>query len=647
MVFYHFGSQSEGTTTPGLLSDIDTLISHNHINIMLRWSDWKRGMTNLLMVKDESTPVQHYLLQRVRSDEPLPETRAVLPDDVIDSQGRVFLSNLTFIRHFSQAFGANHLRRGPSNSNHEDYDYVHAFSCSSLPPVILAWLDADRPGYWPPPELFEIARRCPSFLVSDGYRGSPTEHLEWRLTPNLIERHLMFSLNEVQKKCIVVLKLLKKKELNNHLHDYCKFTTFNCKTALFFTLERTPSEVWTEQRLVECIVRCLHTIREFLIQGECPHYIVENVDLFDQKLCRECQVRLEKQIRVMIQDDMHVLFNLQIDDLGERMMQLPQQVLRFSDQSASICGKLASDMYVWYNIYFQQICAFICNNRDTGFYQGAISIINRLSILQRSGTLARYEDTGAQFFIKNLLSCLASVDSSFCIQTRQALPPEVWQLYSETIDTDVASSRLKLASMFFCRGDLQRSAYVLDDVQQRLDNSVTYVCGCRIDPDRQPSDAFCQYALRNGNSETLLRKTSFCVRFLRQEMYCAPVIMWFEMYRGVGDDVAHRRGDKLNWMDWAVVDALPFMLYLQYLTFGGLRDRRRQQQALQELTDICSNIEMLGSLTHIETVIHLLGHCLEMEGDLQGALFLYNVTRNKMPRNNAANWHILRLSGIQ
>ena len=42
-VYYHFGSQSEGTTTPGLQSDIDMLISPNGVNIMLRWSDWIGG----------------------------------------------------------------------------------------------------------------------------------------------------------------------------------------------------------------------------------------------------------------------------------------------------------------------------------------------------------------------------------------------------------------------------------------------------------------------------------------------------------------------------------------------------------------------------------------------------------------------------
>jgi len=645
-VYYHFGSQSEGTTTPGLQSDTDTLISFNDVNIMLRWSDWKRGVINLLMVKDESTPTQHFLLQRVRSDEPLPETRAVEPDDVIDSQGRVFFSNLSVIRSCAQHFGDRHLRRGPSNSYLEDNDFVYAFPCSTLPPEIMAWFDAMRPSYWPPPEVFTIARQLPCFLVPDGYRGSTTEDIEWRLTPNLIERHLMFSLNDVQKKCLVVLKMLKSQELKRHLHIGCKFTTFNCKTALFFTLERTPSEVWTEQRLIECIVRCLHTIREFLIQGECPHYIVENVDLFDTKLCRECQVRLEKQIRVMIQDDMHVLFNLHIDDLGERLMQIPQQVARYSDQRASICGKLASNMYSFDLFSLHIVFKHICDNRRNGVYQCAINLINALRFQQDNGTFIRYENNSAQFVIKNLLSSLASVFSSYCIQTGQAVPREVWQLYSETLDTDVASSRLKLASMLYCMGDLQRSAIVLDDVQQRLDDSVTLVCGCRPRIDWQPSEAFCEYTLRNGDLETMKRKICFCVRFLRQEMYCAPAILWFEMNRGVGDDVNHRSAYQRVWMDWAVVDARPFMLYLQYLTLGGLRERQRQLQALHGLWDICRNVESARNLVHLETVCNLFGHCLEMEGDLVSALEVYNASRDYLPRNNAANRHIHRLTGI-
>jgi len=59
-------------------------------------------------------------------------------------------------------------------------------------------------------------------------------------------------------------------------------------------------------------------------------------------------------------------------------------------------------------------------------------------------------------------------------------------------------------------------------------------------------------------------------------MYCAPAILWSEMYRGVGDDVAHRSNSEPFWMDCSVVDARTFMLYLQYRTFGGLGERQRQ-----------------------------------------------------------------------
>jgi len=39
VVHYHFGSMTEGTTTPGIGSDIDTLECDDDVNIMHRWSE--------------------------------------------------------------------------------------------------------------------------------------------------------------------------------------------------------------------------------------------------------------------------------------------------------------------------------------------------------------------------------------------------------------------------------------------------------------------------------------------------------------------------------------------------------------------------------------------------------------------------------
>ena len=649
---FYFGSQTEGTTTPGLQSDTDLLFTPHYINIMYTWDDWQQGKRNLLMVRDEDTPPQHYLLQWIRSDIPQPVTHTDDPDYryVTDSHGRVLYSNMAIVRHVASAWGNEHLRHGPSNSPSEDWDFVASFHCTTLLPEIMSWFTKMQHGYWPSRETLEAARRCGCFLVPVGYPGSPYEDIEWRITPNLIERLLMFSLKMVPIKCLVVLKMLKKQEFLKYIHckNNCKFTTFHCKTALFFTLNRTPPTEWTKCRLIECIVKCLQTLLEFLNQGVCPHFIIEGVDLFDGKLCRECQLSLERAIRGMIQDDMHVLFQLQMDDLGQRLTSraLPHEVRRYlsDDVNNGICGRLARDMFEEYLIHVRNVCSRLCNNEEDDVYTSLHNKITLLKDLSVNAQATQYDKKYIKFAVKTLMSVKASVTSSYCIQHGQPLPQDIWQLYGESLDTDVASSKLKLASMHYCRGELRRAASVLHEVEFDLDDSVQPVCGCSKEPyTDELSKAFCEYTVQNDSHEQLTKKLAFCVRFLREEKFCAPQFLWCEMYRDVGDSVDHRDDDEWEWMDWAVVDARPFLLYLQYLTYRGLGIRHRQLEAFYGLEDIVTSREKLKQLYHRETVVSLFGHCCELEGDVQRALHAYSTSVRNIPRNNAANWHIQRL----
>jgi len=647
---FYFGSQSEGTTTPGLQSDTDLLTTINNVNIMFSWADWQQGMMNLLMVKDEDTPPQHYLLQVFRSDIPQPVTHIDHPDFVTDSHGRVFYSNMAVVRAITESYGENHppiLRHGPSNSPSEDLDYVMAFSCKILPPEIRAWFTKMQHGFWPTQETLQAAQTCPIFLVPDRCHGSPNEEIEWRITPNLIERLLMFSLNMVPIKCIVVLKMLKKQEFVKYIHcENCKVTTFHCKTALFFTLNRTPPTFWKKSRLIECIVRCLQTILEFLNQGECPHFIVEGVDLFDGKLCRECQLSLERAIRGIIQDDMHVLFHLQCDDLGQRLMAPHVRPYPGHDVNAAICGNLARDMFRKHLIHVKNACYRLCYSEEADVYTSLNNEINLLESLEMNPSTTQHDKNYIKVVVKYLMSVKASVTSSFCIESGQPLPPDIWQMYGESLNTDVASSKLKLASMHYCRGELRRAASVLHEVEFDLDESVQPVSGCgRMPRNDKPSKAFCEYTVQNYSHEQLTKKLAFCVRFLREEKFCAPLFLWYEMYRAVGDDVEHRDSSQRQWMDWAEVDARPFLLYLQYLTYRGLGVRHRQLEAFHRLEDIVTSRDKVNQLCHHETVINLFGHCCELEGNVYRALLTYNASLG-IPRNNAANWHKQRLELI-
>jgi len=457
----------------------------------------------------------------------------------------------------------------------------------------------------------------------------------------------MFSLNMVPITCLVVLKMLKTQEFVKYIHcENCKFTTFHCKTALFFTLNRTPPTVWTKCRLIECIVRCLQTILEFLNQGQCPHFIVEGVDLFDGKLCRECQLRLEQAIQGMIQEDMHVLYHLQSDDLGQRLMALPHEVRPYpgEDVNAGICGKLAKDMFEQYLLDVGWDCSRLCNNDGADVYTSLNNEINILESIAQNASTTQYDRNYIKFILKSLRSVKASVTSSSCIESGQPLPWDIWQLYGESLSTDVASSKLKLASMHYCRGELRRAASVLHEVEFDLDDSVQPVCKCKRKLyNEKPSKAFCEYTVHNHSHEQLAKKLAFCVIFLREEKFCAPPFLWCEMYRAVGDDVDHRSVHERRWMDWAEVDARPFLLYLQYLTYRGLGVWHRQLEVFHGLEDIVTSQDKMLQLYHPETVANLFGHCWELEGNVYRALQAYNVSLSFNPRNNAANWHKQRL----
>jgi len=60
----------------------------------------------------------------------------------------------------------------------------------------------------------------------------------------------------------------------------------------------------------------------------------------------------------MIQDDMHVLFHLQSDDLGQRLMALPHEVRQYpgDDMNAGVYAMLAMDIFKTYLYVLEEWC---------------------------------------------------------------------------------------------------------------------------------------------------------------------------------------------------------------------------------------------------------------------------------------------------
>jgi tetratricopeptide (TPR) repeat protein len=93
-------------------------------------------------------------------------------------------------------------------------------------------------------------------------------------------------------------------------------------------------------------------------------------------------------------------------------------------------------------------------------------------------------------------------------------------------------------------------------------------------------------------------------------------------------------------MDWAVVDSLPFLYFLQYKIYRQLQRHQDQQQAL---SNFIRTIETDKNLQHRETALNILGQCMEQENRPQQALNCYLLSLQQRARHNVANLHICKL----
>ncbi|XP_052817662.1 uncharacterized protein LOC128243767 [Mya arenaria] len=509
---YYFGSQTEGTTTLGMQSDIDVLVCACNFPVILNWSDWQQGRPHFLVVKTGATPPQHCWLQRLRSDLPLPETQVVSrSDDVIDSDGRVLMTNTQIELHEHIGTGGNLVQHGPSRSWNENYDCVIAYHCTRLPGECQFLFHRPRPGHWPTPCTLAKARRTGVFLVPQGYSDSPSRpsrchstalHVtqddqyypqsrwEWRFSTSMMERLLMFDMNILQRKTLMLSlpDAIESETVSGDAHSSCLQIVNNLRELLDTFYTKTPIE------------------------------------------------------------------------------------------------------------------------------QEAISLIKPF-----------------------MYGTLASLIASKCIYLGQPITEDTLNMYSISLNSDLLSSRLKYASMLYCSGQYEAAADCLAYCESLLGPAVWQCCSCGGRDHTRPGNAFDERSLNSSIKDMLQRYTAMCVRFTHLEMYCIPEHLVYEMFRTISDDDRQERHRETwyKWTDYAVIDCVPFLHYLQYLSYRQLNRLALKHAALENLRKyVCEDSNGHG---HLDTACNVLGHCYELENRIDIACFCYTMSLEIYPRNNAAN----------
>ncbi|XP_053405224.1 uncharacterized protein LOC123523185 isoform X1 [Mercenaria mercenaria] len=635
---YYLGSQSEGTTTPGLDSDTDILVSINGIMIVQDWSEWQPGVLNLLMIQDDTVSPGYCLLQCLRDNAPLPYND--VPDEHYfrDRTGRILLSN-TVISPPAAVVDFIGVNNGPAYTDPgqpgtTEVDNVPAFHCNSWPLQARQWLDKQGVGQWPSDDMKRYCSNTGCFVVGVGSKGSENEELEWRISTSFAERCLMFSLNITQIRCYVLMKMILKTYIKPLYEG--TITSFMCKTVMFKLIANTHSNFWRENNLLVCLSFCLFALYNSVLNENCPHFIIPGNNLMAGHIAQESKPHILEILQYIINSEGTALLRIECDALGARL-QLKLNNLSLFSKRCFTSGFLLNTTAQIINDSISECLRCISNSSNEVAIQTLLKYIFKLVIIsnQCQGLEKRVCRLLAPCFCTTLGSTLASLN----IQQYSGISVEALTWITLGLNTDVSSSKLKLASMFYCIGDSNRTELVLRDIEGSYNqNIVEPICNCHY---------YIKQAYRRGfnaisdnhNEEAVQYATAFCVRFLPCETNCIPTELQYEMFRSTEEDLAFR--SRIDyWMDWAVMDSLPYLFFLQYKTYSYLGRQDDKERALSKLI---KTIEQEPNLGHRETALNLLGQCMEQEDRPTDALRCYSLSLKLRGRNNVAKIHICRL----
>jgi len=171
--------------------------------------------------------------------------------------------------------------------------------------VLDKWLNRERFHEWPSKALQDKIAAMMGYVVPVGSKSSPVRNIEWRISYTTAEKKLVRSMNNVQVKLYVVLKLVRKERLKPACPN---FTSYMVKNLVFWVLELTPISRFTPHNLVDIIVSALRILKRFLTNNILPCYMIPERNLLIERINKEERNALLEAVECYIAEDYEIIF---------------------------------------------------------------------------------------------------------------------------------------------------------------------------------------------------------------------------------------------------------------------------------------------------------------------------------------------------
>ena len=644
---YVVGSAYEGSSTTGLIPDLDLILPLEDMPVVEDLPEAVRKGHCLFLVQDLHTPPGYVKLQGVANG--VPRVRISAANDPsstfvkVDGDNR-YVFTITNLATGSVRFGEI---RGPALTNSRAVDYIPAVRCRHWPSMASEWLTRRRRKGWPPTDVTTKCKDLGCFFVQVGHPNSDENDLQWRNSFSLAERELVTIFNSVQLKCYILLKVLKKDIISDTIAENI-LTSYHCKTCILFMIENTASSFWVPNNLLACLQMCLDLILRWCTAAFCPNYFIPAENMFEGRIHSSSMIRLRHILNLLILSESKYLVSLQTDNLGKHLtkaLSARSKHVSVYPRNVSVKSLVAFKNATKFLILLDNVLQQNVNNNT----QTCVKVLCTLK-KKLQHAIRRNENTNVatQKAISVVLSYLDLYLMSNLIVLGQkqnkrrstllnALLSEKWHKVSLMIDS--FSGRLKQASLLCMLGYWNISLDILVSLEDKLSRGVQSLCCCRA-ADTQ-DEVFSEPSfVQNDSFEELLHETIVpCVAFTPSERELTHSALCCEMIQTACSGHRINRGS----FDVARVDGKILIYFLMFQNHKSLGLEANARADIANMEYISSYEHFLG---HRDVAFNLIGWIYREMGFFEKAIKCFHTSLNINPDHNAANCFIRELQDL-
>ena len=617
---YYTGSRAEGLDLSG--SDDDYMYDINEIHdieVSESIQDLVRSTRrNKLLIITDNVPPAFAMLKCVTLQDPL------LLRSAVPMNNEPYLSSqLVVSSPWRQSAKAEISQiQGPSVETWDEYQYTSQSGDDNVPSILCKfwptsadeWKDRPRHYGWPSQRDKEYIEQFGCHLVPVGHPLSARKSLEWRLSFSIAERVLVWSFNHTQLQCYAVMKLI----LKDYVKTKCaeKYKSVLCsyfiKTFLFWQFEKTDSSFWQITNLSGCIMSLLREFYVCIQTGVLRHYFVPRFNLLEIKLTQDAKTQLLKIFSNVIETGIAIIGQCQ------SLSGVFQDFIAITDKRH--CEIRTTEIHKLRLLDSDSITMYFLDIMYGSIIYGSIiydspldnflfTFLLRLS----SGRVSTSLDILTIRQLCRLTVIIKLYNTSY--PSNRYVYHHMTLLSRNVYGTDIASSKLWLATFLLHRGDYDGSLQQVNEMLSSIPPYALYNSGTDN--------------IMSGEDSKQLYVDSYCGR--NKDILCRAKEAWLfdvNITHSEYSFVPRAIQIALDYCDpraGVVISPFTYTYYLMFLCYNGLGQYDNKDRALRQLVDTANDRERLGVFRHHS--YNIAGHCMLMAGYVEMArdMFLRSV----------------------